>query len=379
MKKYTFFSFIFTISVLMLNISSYATKHVIQVGNNYFSPASVNVNVGDTMRWVWVAGTHTTTSTPGAIPAGAASWNSAITNIVTVFEYKVTLAGSYAYVCTPHASIGMVANFTATAAAPTLNVTPTNRNVTADAGNTTFTVMSNASWTVTSNATWCTATSGGNGNGTITANYTMNTSVSQRIATLTVMVTGLPAQMVTVTQAGAAPILTVTPANQNVSAALGNTSFTVVSNTAWTVSGNAGWCTFAPSGNGNGTIAITYTANTANTIRVETMTITVNGLTPQTVTVTQAASTVGLDEQAQNDFRVYPNPTKGVFKMNTGSFGTQAIDVSIMDMSGKNILSGIYSGASEYFFDLSQASRGYYFMQVKTANYTAVRRMVLID
>jgi plastocyanin len=286
-----FLLFSLIITAMVINTPGYAVKHIVSVSNFQFSPANVNASVGDTMRWVWSNGTHTTTSTPGAIPAGAASWDNAITNIVTSFEYIITVAGSYSYVCIPH-SPGMAGTITATAAAPTLNVAPSNRSVTGTAGTTTFTVTSNSTWTASSNQGWCTGTSGGTGNGTITANYT---------------------------------------------------------------------------------------ANTTNAIRITTITVTVTGLAPQTVTVTQAASTVGFGEQAQDNLWVYPNPSRGLIKLNVGNLTDQLIDISIMDMSGKNILSGNYSGTGEYLFDLSQAPRGIYFARITAENIKTVRRIVLID
>jgi plastocyanin len=292
MKKstYLFFALLLT-SGILINTTSFAVKHVVSVGNFFFNPSSLNVNVGDTVRWVWVAGTHTTTSTPGAIPAGAASWDHAITSTSTFFEYKVTVAGSYAYVCTPHVP-GMVASFVASAVAPTLSVAPSNRNVTSAAGTTTFAVTSNSSWTASSNAAWCTVTASGTGNGTVNVNYAANATTSVRIATITLAVTGL---------------------------------------------------------------------------------------TPQTVTVTQAASTVGVGEQAAADLKVFPNPTKGIFTITAANLKDQQTEISVLDMSGKNILSRICSGSDEYTFDISDEPKGYYFIRIAGNSTTLVRRIILTD
>ncbi|MGE0636482.1 MAG: T9SS type A sorting domain-containing protein [Bacteroidia bacterium] len=97
------------LTILFVNV--YATIHVVQVSNFQFSPNSLNVNVGDTIRWTWVNGTHTTTS--GIVPSGAASWNSPISSSSTTFDYKVTVAGSYSYICVPHEGMNMIATFTA--------------------------------------------------------------------------------------------------------------------------------------------------------------------------------------------------------------------------------------------------------------------------
>ena len=177
-----------------------------------------------------------------------------------------------------------------TLALPTLGVTPSNQNVTAVAGTTSFAVTSNSSWTAGSNQGWCTVTLSGTGNGTITANYTENTSVTPRVANVTVTVAGLTPVVVTVSQAGVTPTLIVTPPDQPVTSAAGSTSFSVTSNTGWTAGSNQSWCTVTLSGTGNGTITANYTENTTFVVRVANVTVTVTGLTPVVVTVTQAAA-----------------------------------------------------------------------------------------
>jgi plastocyanin len=177
-----------------------ATKHIITVQNFSFNPASItDVSVGDTMRWEWVSGSHTTTST--TIPATAATWDHPLNSANTSFEYKVTVSGTYNYKCTPHAvSMGMVGSFIATGSTPTLTVLPGNQNVTAVAGSTSFSVTSNSNWTTVSDKDWCSLTPSGTGNGIITATYTVNPTNAIRVASAMINVPGLEPVMVTVTQ-----------------------------------------------------------------------------------------------------------------------------------------------------------------------------------
>jgi hypothetical protein len=184
-------------------------------------------------------------------------------------------------------------------ATPTLLVTPTNQNVTAPAGNTSFTVTSNSTWTAMSNQAWCTVTPSGTGNGAITATFTQNTGV-QRIANVTVSVTGLTPVTVTVTQAAQEATLSVSPSNQNVSSLAGNTSFTVTSNSSWTAISNQTWCSVTPSGNGNATISATYTENATGTQRIASITVTVNGINPVVITVTQGTPSASLSVTPAN-------------------------------------------------------------------------------
>lgn len=174
---------------------------------------------------------------------------------------------------------------------PNLTVTPSDRPVSSSAGTTTFSVTSNSNWTAVSNqVSWCTVTASGTGNGTITATYFANTNVISRVANITVTVSGLTPIVVTVTQAAASPTLSVTPSDRPVAETSGSTSFSVTSNTGWTVSSNQSWCSATQSGNGNGTIAVTYLTNPSNTPRIASLTVTVSGLTPIVVTVTQAGN-----------------------------------------------------------------------------------------
>jgi len=140
------------------------------------------------------------------------------------------------------------------------------------------------------------------GNGTIVATVAANPSVDPRSANITVSVSGLTPIVVAVNQSGAAPLLTVTPPNQNVSNTSGATAFTVSANAPWLVQSDASWCVVTPSGSGNGSITATYENNPLITSRVANVTVTVNGIIPVSVTVTQAAgaATLGIDPHNQN-------------------------------------------------------------------------------
>lgn len=266
---------------------AFAVKHIVNVQNYVFVPANLNVQVGDTIRWVWINGVHTTTST--TIPTGASSWDAPMTSSNPVFEYRVGVSGVYNYLCTPHSS-SQIGSFTATMPVATLSVTPSNRNVTAGSGSTTFSVTSNSNWSAVTNAGWCTVTSSGSGNGTIVANYQSNTTTSQRVATITVSVVGLPSSVVTVTQAGAEATLSVTPSSRTVSADAGNTNFIITSNSTWNASSNSDWLTVTASGSGNGVLDAFYELNESIESRVAVITITVSGLPAEVVTVTQVGA-----------------------------------------------------------------------------------------
>ncbi|MBE0648187.1 MAG: T9SS type A sorting domain-containing protein [Bacteroidales bacterium] len=377
MKKFTHIFSVLIVFVLTLSASSsFAVKHTVLVGNFYFNPSNIpDVQVGDTIHWQWVEGSHTTTST--SVPAGAATWDSPMTSGNQVFEYKVTVAGMYNYKCTPHSGI-QTGSFTAVGAPPpSLTVTPSNQNVSAEAGSTSFSVTSNSAWNTSSDKTWCTVSpTSGNGNGTITANYSENTTTATRVATITITVAGLSPQMVTVTQNGAALTLMVSPENQDVTSSSGSTMFDVTTNTNWTAMSDASWCTVSPSGTGNGTITATYTENPSANSRMAEITVTGDGILTEKVTVTQEGSGLGIEYKAENTFAIYPNPTSGIVNLVPGDVSNINMEACILDITGKTLKSEILSGSSKYQMNISNLPEGIYFVRVKDGERIVTKRIV---
>ncbi len=127
---------IYTLSILLLafGFQSLALKHIVTQSGLTFNPNSLAVTVGDTIRWEWSEGSHTTTSV--LVPTNADTWDAQLNSGSTFFEYEVLEAGTYGYKCTPHLNSGMVGAFTAEAAsnvkeavvAPTLTVSMDSQN-----------------------------------------------------------------------------------------------------------------------------------------------------------------------------------------------------------------------------------------------------------
>ena len=94
-----------------------ATTHTIKFGGSLgkkYSPASLNVNVGDTIVWTGDFDQHTLTLVKA--PAGAKGFKGIETG--HTFRYIVTVEGRYDYICEDHVDQGMTGSFTAAAAAP---------------------------------------------------------------------------------------------------------------------------------------------------------------------------------------------------------------------------------------------------------------------
>lgn len=264
---------------------------------------------------------------------------------------------------------------TQTGAAPTLAVMPPNQNVSFHSGSTTFSVSTNSSWSATSDQPWCTATFAGTGNSVLTADYQENVGVTQRTATITVTVTGLPPVQVTVTQEGVAPTLLVTPGNRNVAAASGNTNFSVASNTEWTASSAEPWCTVTPSGSGNGTIDAVYEENSSLNPRIAVVTVVVSGLTPVNVTVSQDG-TVGMPDVVASNILLFPNPGKGIFSISSANKQALNLEAEVFTLTGQRVFSARFEGQNRYIIDLTNQAKGSYLLRIKTREGTFSRTLI---
>jgi hypothetical protein len=149
-------------------------------------------------------------------------------------------------------------------------------------------------------------------------------------------------------------------------ATAGNTTFNLSSNTNWTCSSDATWCQVTPSGNGNGTITANYLENTLATTRTATISVSANGATTQTVKVVQSASFVSIEDNPESIFRLYPNPTTGIFKITGKTDASADVNITIYESSGCQVTSYHSKGKPEYSFDLSAYPKGIYIVKVET-------------
>jgi hypothetical protein len=153
-------------------------------------------------------------------------------------------------------------------------------------------VTSNITWNVTSNQSWLIPGSAlGTGNDTLIFTAKANPSTILRFATVTISAEGVANQIITVLQEAAAATLTVLEKNVSIGPDEGSTASAIVtSNTNWTTTSNQQWLTInSATGTGNGTLIFTANANPSIIPRVATVTVSTEGLTPQTITITQEA------------------------------------------------------------------------------------------
>ncbi|MCX6832695.1 MAG: dockerin type I domain-containing protein [candidate division Zixibacteria bacterium] len=90
---------ILAVLLLAMTAVATATKHIVNVGNFAFTPKKTQVAPGDTVRWVWSSGLHTTTSDPSS----SKSWGSpTLSGVGQFFDVIFALAdgpGPFPYHC----------------------------------------------------------------------------------------------------------------------------------------------------------------------------------------------------------------------------------------------------------------------------------------
>ena len=117
MKK--IYSLIFASAFVLFSFNSNAATVTVGVGidasfnpANQFTPAAVTAVVGDVIQFILGSGTHNVTST--SVPGGAAAMSSGpMTGLGTMYNYTVTVSGTYLYTCTLHSGMNGTVNVTA--------------------------------------------------------------------------------------------------------------------------------------------------------------------------------------------------------------------------------------------------------------------------
>ena len=95
--------------------SATSTIFDVSVGQGFtFMPGTVNISVGDTVRWTWASTGHSVTSGSPCIPSGQFCspddmncQAGTLSDIGTVYEHTFTQTGTYSYFCHAHCEYGM--------------------------------------------------------------------------------------------------------------------------------------------------------------------------------------------------------------------------------------------------------------------------------
>lgn len=116
--NFTFFGkttrswFLFMILLFSLSFESYAqTKHVVEVTDIRFSPRDLEINLGDTVQWINLEGSHNVNGTQITYPGNPVSFGN---DIGTEWTYTFVFRdpGLYNYQCDVHVIDGMLGTVT---------------------------------------------------------------------------------------------------------------------------------------------------------------------------------------------------------------------------------------------------------------------------
>ena len=87
--------------------SAYAYTHVVTQSGNTFTPATIDVAPGDTVRWVWTSGVHTVTSGASCAYDGL-YFDAPLSSSNPSFEFVIPDGvAEIPYFCRPHCAFGM--------------------------------------------------------------------------------------------------------------------------------------------------------------------------------------------------------------------------------------------------------------------------------
>ena len=103
--------YIITLSILLMSSVLAETFEVemlnkLEKERNVFNPSIIYVNAGDTVKWISTNPGHNIAFTKKGVPEGVELFKS---KVGTDAEYTFNTPGIYAYNCTPHNGLGMIA------------------------------------------------------------------------------------------------------------------------------------------------------------------------------------------------------------------------------------------------------------------------------
>lgn len=181
------------------------------------------------------------------------------------------------------------------------------------------------------------------------------------------------------TEAKERPVLTLSKKTDSVEAEAVEYTLTITSNLAWTAKASEGVTLDKTSGEGNGTITLTFAANTTSSAISHTVTVTAEGVEAQTFTLTQAAAeTTGepTDEFEAGDYWIVANNLVAIpLNKNYGYPVAEDVWVS-SDAISSTAANKFTFTAVEGGFTISDPEGMYYYMGTKDdgSYYTSFNR-----
>jgi len=293
-----------------------AASHTVQVGNVYFSPASLTIQQGDDVKWVWIGGTHSSTS--GSCTGGGygtcnpdGKWDSGLMSSGS-FDHVFSSVETDPYFCMVHLSamtgkITVIAasNLSATAtASPTSGPAPltVNLGVQASGGTPPYAYSWNFGdrTTSTSQSPQHAYTAAGTYNPTVTVSDSASATATASAPTITVTSSGgLTATTSDTPATGQAPL----PVTFSVQASGGVSPYTY----AWDFGDGAASTsqnpqhTYAAAGTYHPKVTVTDSAGATATATAPDVVVTSSGgQTPAILSVRKAGSPIRLVVMGSN-------------------------------------------------------------------------------
>jgi len=103
----SFRSLVLTFGLALLSLNLWAqTTYPVNVANYAFSPANLNIMVGDEVVWTNTGGTHNVDGQKSVFPNNPVSFGNSLGSGWT-YSFTFNTPGTYKYHCDPHAAFGM--------------------------------------------------------------------------------------------------------------------------------------------------------------------------------------------------------------------------------------------------------------------------------
>ncbi|MEP6684001.1 MAG: T9SS type A sorting domain-containing protein [Parafilimonas sp.] len=338
---------------ILFTMKAYSFTQIVTVQNHVFTPSNFTINLGDTIKWTWLNGSHTTTSL--TIPAGAATWDHPINSSSTSFTYVPSKPGAYNYKCTPHFAMGMQGSFTVVCAQATVQISA--------GGPTTF--CKGGSVLLNSNNTSKISSYQWKKNGTNIANATASTYKATVAGSYTLTVTNncgntANSNAISVT-VNALPTAVITPADSVAICRGDSIKLQANKNAAFTYQWQKNGV------NIQGATSNNYTTKTGGNYRVI-VTRTATGCSKTSLLTKVKLQCPGFAQtnQVESLIKVFPNPSTNNFHVSIPYLNNQQYVVTIYDNKGNAVGNKkIFSDNFSFGDDLKS---GIYLIQIKSNN-----------
>ena len=206
---------------------------------------------------------------------------------------------------------------------PVLALAKTADNVAAEATSYDLAVESNCDWTATASEGVAVDPAQGKGNATVSLSFAANAAYEPVTYTVTFAAKGVESKTFTLTQAAAekpAPVLTVAESAE-VAAEATTYELAVEANCAWTATASEGLTIEPASGEGNGTVVLTFAANEAYEAVTYTVTFAAEGVESKVFTLTQVAAEPVVANGPYWLFGTKDGATRAMMSLGTKTYG----------------------------------------------------------